>query len=101
MAEIRGTFWSSRWTCGLEEAATLSTVWAKRCSGTSVGLELYPRAGGLLSERLRFLEGSRRRSFLDLKLHDIPNTVSPRRDAARDAGRRSARPARGPRPGGP
>jgi orotidine-5'-phosphate decarboxylase len=37
-----------------------------------VGLELYTRDGGRVLEMLR---GAGKRVFLDLKLHDIPNTV--------------------------
>ncbi len=46
-----------------------------------VGLELFTRAGPLVVERL---VGDGRHVFLDLKLHDIPNTVA---GAVRAAGR--------------
>src|SRR5687768_10596698 len=48
-----------------------------------VGLELYTRAGPSL---VRDLAGLRKRVFLDLKLHDIPNTVTGSVKAARDLG---------------
>lgn len=48
-----------------------------------VGLELYTRAGPAL---VRDLTGQRKRVFLDLKLHDIPNTVTGAVRAARDLG---------------
>lgn len=48
-----------------------------------VGLELYTRAGPAL---MRDLTGQRKRVFLDLKLHDIPNTVVGAVRAARDLG---------------
>jgi orotidine-5'-phosphate decarboxylase len=48
-----------------------------------VGLELYTRAGPSL---VRDLSGQRKRVFLDLKLHDIPNTVTGAVRAARDLG---------------
>jgi orotidine-5'-phosphate decarboxylase len=48
-----------------------------------VGLELYTRAGPSL---VRELTGRRKRVFLDLKLHDIPNTVTGAVHAARDLG---------------
>jgi orotidine-5'-phosphate decarboxylase len=48
-----------------------------------VGLELYTRAG---PELVRDLTGQRKRVFLDLKLHDIPNTVVGAVRAARDLG---------------
>src|SRR5688572_33326508 len=48
-----------------------------------VGLELYTRAGPSL---VRDLAGLRKRVFLDLKLHDIPNTVTGAVKAARDLG---------------
>jgi orotidine-5'-phosphate decarboxylase len=48
-----------------------------------VGLELYTRAGPSL---VRDLAGRRKRVFLDLKLHDIPNTVTGAVRAARDLG---------------
>ena len=38
-----------------------------------VGLELFTRVGPSIVEELR---SRRKRVFLDLKLHDIPNTVS-------------------------
>jgi orotidine-5'-phosphate decarboxylase len=48
-----------------------------------VGLELYTRAGPAL---VRDLIERRKRVFLDLKLHDIPNTVTGAVRAARDLG---------------
>jgi orotidine-5'-phosphate decarboxylase len=50
-----------------------------------VGLELYTRAGPPIVERL---VGEGRNVFLDLKLHDIPNTVA---GAVRSAARLGAR----------
>jgi orotidine-5'-phosphate decarboxylase len=50
-----------------------------------VGLELYTRAGPPVVERL---VGEGRNVFLDLKLHDIPNTVA---GAVRSASRLGAR----------
>ena len=50
-----------------------------------VGLELFTRAGPPIVERL---VGEGRNVFLDLKLHDIPNTVS---GAVRSASRLGAR----------
>ena len=48
-----------------------------------VGLELYTRAG---PEIVRSLTQTGRRIFLDLKLHDIPNTVVGGVRAAADLG---------------
>jgi orotidine-5'-phosphate decarboxylase len=48
-----------------------------------VGLELFTRAGPSL---VREIAGQRKRIFLDLKLHDIPNTVTGAVRAARDLG---------------
>ena len=48
-----------------------------------VGLELYTRAG---PDLVRELTTRHKRVFLDLKLHDIPNTVTGAVRAARDLG---------------
>jgi orotidine-5'-phosphate decarboxylase len=48
-----------------------------------VGLELYTRAGPAMVEELRARE---KRVFLDLKLHDIPNTVAGAVEAAVELG---------------
>lgn len=48
-----------------------------------VGLELYTRAGAHVVEELQRRE---KRVFLDLKLHDIPNTVAATVRAAADMG---------------
>lgn len=48
-----------------------------------VGLELYTRAG---PDFVRELTGAGKRVFLDLKLHDIPNTVASAVRAASDLG---------------
>ncbi|MEQ1857675.1 MAG: orotidine-5'-phosphate decarboxylase [Longimicrobiales bacterium] len=48
-----------------------------------VGLELYTRAGRTVVDELR---ARRKRVFLDLKLHDIPNTVAGAVAAASDLG---------------
>ncbi len=58
---------------GLDEAATLVDRLGDDVLWYKVGLELYAAAG---PEAVRFLKARGRRVFLDLKLHDIPNTVS-------------------------
>jgi len=69
-----------------EPEAALALV-ARLPEGTwyKVGLELFTRAGPPIVERLA---GEGRHVFLDLKLHDIPNTVA---GAVRSAARLGAR----------
>ena len=50
-----------------------------------VGMELYYAAG---SEIIRFLKEHNKKVFLDLKLHDIPNTVASATGCAYGAWRR-------------
>ena len=44
--------------------------------GIKIGLELFVAEGPFCVERLRELKGGETPVFLDLKLHDIPNTVA-------------------------
>lgn len=64
-----------------ERALTLAQQAAGLCGGVKVGLELFTAAG---PEVVRRLTAEGRRVFLDLKFHDIPNTVA---GAARAAAR--------------
>ncbi|TMQ69324.1 MAG: orotidine-5'-phosphate decarboxylase [Candidatus Eisenbacteria bacterium] len=68
----------------LEDALALDARLGPGPELAKVGLELYTAAG---PEAVRSLAGRGRRVFLDLKLHDIPNTV---RGAARAASRLGA-----------
>lgn len=62
-----------------DEAEALVDALGPRASFFKVGLELYTRAGpGIVRE----LKRRDKRVFLDLKLHDIPNTVAAAVDAA-------------------
>jgi orotidine-5'-phosphate decarboxylase len=56
-----------------EEALALVDRVGDACAFYKVGLELYTRAG---PDVVRALGERDRRVFLDLKLHDIPNTVA-------------------------
>lgn len=62
-----------------EEARALVDRLGPRADYVKVGLELFTAAG---PEMVEWLQGQGKRVFLDLKLHDIPNTV---RGAARSA----------------
>jgi orotidine-5'-phosphate decarboxylase len=57
---------------GLGEAAALGSQLAPWFSTVKIGMELYAEAG---SEAIEGFQGLGFRIFLDLKLHDIPNTV--------------------------
>ena len=63
------------------EALTLVDVLGNACGFYKVGLELYTRAG---PDIVRELRARGKRVFLDLKLHDIPNTVAGAVRAAAD-----------------
>lgn len=56
-----------------QEAAGIVTRLKGRVGLFKVGLELYTAAG---PEIVRWITGQGERVFLDLKLHDIPNTVA-------------------------
>src|SRR5438477_6818148 len=56
-----------------EEALKLVEQLAPVCGGFKVGSELFTSAGPDIVRRIRALGSP---VFLDLKLHDIPNTVS-------------------------
>ena len=66
---------------GFGEADRLITALGEAVSFYKVGLELFTAEGPAV---VRELAGRGKRIFLDLKLHDIPNTVA---GAARAAGR--------------
>jgi orotidine-5'-phosphate decarboxylase len=55
-----------------EEAARLVNLFGPAVDGYKVGMELYYAAG---ADAVRRLVDAGKRVFLDLKLHDIPNTV--------------------------
>ena len=55
-----------------DRAAALAVTLAGRCGVLKVGLELFGAAGGAAVTRI----GTLAPVFLDLKLHDIPNTVA-------------------------
>jgi len=61
-------------TGDLEEAASWATAAGPHVSTIKVGLELFLRHGGDAVLKCREASGGRA-VFLDLKLHDIPNTV--------------------------
>ncbi|MCC6242012.1 MAG: orotidine-5'-phosphate decarboxylase [Gemmatimonadaceae bacterium] len=65
-------------------AQSLVRVLGSSCDFYKVGLELYTAVGPSIVEWLR---GEGKRVFVDLKLHDIPNTV---RGAARSVARHGA-----------
>lgn len=65
------------------EALELVDRLGPRCDFYKVGLELYTRAGPDVVEEL---VRRKKRVFLDLKLHDIPNTVAGAVRAASDLG---------------
>jgi orotidine-5'-phosphate decarboxylase len=58
---------------GLDQATALVDRLGEDVWWYKVGLELFVAAG---PEAVRVLKGRGKRVFLDLKLHDIPNTVS-------------------------
>lgn len=66
-----------------EEAFALVDALGDAGDFYKVGLELYTRAGPEVVEALR---NRGKRVFLDLKLHDIPNTVAAAARAAADLG---------------
>ena len=66
-----------------EEALDLVEVLGSACDFYKVGLELFSREGPGVVEALTQRD---KRIFLDLKLHDIPNTVARTVSAARDLG---------------
>ncbi len=68
-----------------EDALGLVEVLGGHCTFYKVGLELFSGAGPAVVEELR---GRGKEVFLDLKLHDIPNTVA---GATRQAARWGAR----------
>jgi len=70
-------------TPSTEEAWRLVERLGERADFYKVGLELYGRGG---PELARALVGAGKRVFLDLKLHDIPNTVAGAVRAAADLG---------------
>ncbi|WP_135466743.1 orotidine-5'-phosphate decarboxylase [Crenalkalicoccus roseus] len=59
-------------TADLSRAERLAEALAPRCGLLKVGLELFGAAGPEAVRRI----GARAPVFLDLKLHDIPNTVA-------------------------
>lgn len=66
-----------------DEAFELVERLGERATFYKVGLELYTRGGPRVIEEL---VGRGKRVFLDLKLHDIPNTVAGAVGAASDLG---------------
>jgi len=68
----------------LASASALVTRLGAHCDFYKVGLELYAAEGPAI---VRWLRGEGKRVFVDLKLHDIPNTV---RGAARSVARLGA-----------
>ncbi|MBQ8697656.1 MAG: orotidine 5'-phosphate decarboxylase, partial [Schwartzia sp.] len=57
----------------MEDVRTLIETLGESVSYYKVGMELYYRAG---TEVLSYLHRHKKSVFLDLKLHDIPNTVA-------------------------
>lgn len=57
----------------MEDARRLVETLGESVSYYKVGMELYYREG---AEILNYLHGQQKSVFLDLKLHDIPNTVA-------------------------
>lgn len=68
----------------LASAQTLVATLGEECDFYKVGLELFAAEGPSV---VRWLRGEGKRVFVDLKLHDIPNTV---RGAARSVARLGA-----------
>lgn len=68
---------------GLDDATILVDRLGPECRWVKVGLELYTRAGPAAVKRFTDRD---KRVFLDLKLHDIPNTVASAVRAAADHG---------------
>ena len=67
----------------LDEARRVVAVLGADAGFFKVGLQLFAAAGPPVVE---WLHSARKRVFLDLKLHDIPNTVRHATVAARDMG---------------
>lgn len=61
---------------GLEEAKKLAGQLAGAGIGLKIGLELFTAEGPACVAELRRIAGEETPVFLDLKLHDIPNTVA-------------------------
>ena len=68
---------------GADEARALVDRLAPEVSWVKIGLQLFTAAG---PDLVRTFRGEGLRVFLDLKLHDIPNTVGKAVEAAADLG---------------